>query len=67
MNCKECFNFTGETCETMTAPFNDMSCFMTKEMRLTAEEEALANARLTGNETNIRDIRKTIRELRGRI
>ena len=42
--CENCINRTGKKCETMNAPFEDYSCFVTKEKRIKTENEIIRYA-----------------------
>ena len=46
MNCKNCFNCP---CDTMTEPFDDYGCHMTKEERIQAEKDIIIYATRKGD------------------
>lgn len=66
MTCKECFNWNGKDCDTMTAPFNDLSCFMDKGERISAEERMMDYALTYGSRDSVSQLRKTMKKLKER-
>lgn len=64
--CELCFNFINNQCETMTEPFRDYSCFMTKARRITAQEDMIDHSKAYGTRESLKTLKRELIELNGR-
>ena len=63
MNCKTCFNCP---CDTMTEPFDDYGCHMTKEERIQAEKDIIIYATKKGDYDAVKVARRRLLEVEKR-
>lgn len=61
--CTECFNWNGQKCNTMTAPFNDLSCFMDKSTRIKAQQDIVQYVKNCGTDNSIKQETSLLRKL----
>ena len=66
MNCEKCFNLVNGECETMTEPFEDYSCFMTREERITKQQEMIDYCKIYGTRPISGTLKREMDELRRR-
>ena len=61
--CKNCFNFHNKKCESMTAPFNDLSCFMDKSTRIKAQQDIVQYVKNCGTDHSIKQETSLLKKL----
>ena len=66
-HCRTCFNMVNGECETMTDPFNDFGCFMTKEQRIANQAELIEYCETYGTPDGVYSLKRQMKKLQERL